>query len=1298
MKNPLICLAAIFVLLSTRFSDAGTLYVDLKSANPTPPYSDWSIAATNIQDAIDASSDGDKIWVTNGVYQTGGKVMAGDLTNRVALNKAVTVQSVNGPFVTTIAGIGATNGPIAVRCAWLTNNAALIGFTLTRGATRTAGDDYSLGSGGGIWCASSNTTVRNCVIVSNTAMYYGGGAYQGTLNSCLIRSNASFNRICGAVYSANLNNCTVVSNAAYGVVEGSATNSVVYYNYANSSAVRFSYSCTTPMGTGTGNFTNAPLFFLDGFHLLAGSPCIGAGTTPVTSADILGNAWANPPSVGCTEAGTAILVTRPQTLLTSAPIGFTIGNALLSGAGPFTFAWLKDGVLLQDDGHFAFTQTSNLVATNVSFSDAGNYQLVVGTPSVMTTSAVAQVVIHCVNIAGINPAAPYTSWATAATNIQDAITIATANEIVLVTNGVYATGGKSMDNIITNRVSIDKAILVQSVNGPDVTTIQGTLDPATTNGPGAMRCVWMTNNSILKGFTVQNGATRSSGLNQSRRGGGVSGTTNAVVENCLILKNYASYVGGGVYFATLNSCTLAGNHAVGSGTAGSGSAGDGSGGGAANSRLNNCLVLANFAEQWDGGGAQYCSSTNSAFIGNFAGLSGSGVSQGTHVNCTIVNNTCSGYGGWGGAAANATLINCIVYSNRNLGPGPLNYYLCNFSYSDSDPLPTGTGNIDTDPLLLADNIHLVSTSPCIGAGIASNVSGIDIDNQSWNGPPSIGCDEWQPMPLIAVQPVFQVGTPSRRVLTFNAIAAGLPPFAYFWFKDGTQIADNAHYGNSTATNLVVKNFQPEHAGLYQLIVSNSYGMVTSQVAQVIIHAVDAAGANPIAPYSDWQTAATTIQDAIDAAVAGEIVLVTNGVYATGGKVMFGDLTNRVALDKALTVISVNGYSSTVIEGQRDAVSTNGPGAVRCAWLAPQAALNGFTLRDGATRGNDSTDELGSGGGALLSSRATIWNCVLTNNCALNCGGGVAFGQVNNSFICNNTAQYGGGAYLSWLYNCTVTRNHCFTSALSGAGTCSCVVRNCIVVNNYLSRFGVLNYSLANDFSPSSSYSYSCTSPSKGGVGTINLDPKFLDSGFRLTAASPCRGAGSAVFATGNDLDEESFASPPSMGCDEIIDSNLIGPISASISQGAAGNLVNHFIGFNAIPVGRVATESWLVSDGATATNTPSFAHIFTNAGTYTVTFTVYNTDYPAGVSTNLSVNIDPLNQPSLQPAGVVSNLFQFSFDTQYSANYTVQYATNLIAPITWQTLQTFYFSTGGVMTIQDPGITNDVRFYRVQVQ
>src|SRR5688572_14193674 len=137
-SHPQILLAVISCcLLAQASSLATTRYVSLNSPNPTPPYADWSTAATNIQDAIDAALAGDTVLVTNGVYVMGGRAMVADLTNRVALDKALTVASVNGPLVTTIQGAWdpiSTNGPLAVRCAWLTNGAVLKGFTLQGGA------------------------------------------------------------------------------------------------------------------------------------------------------------------------------------------------------------------------------------------------------------------------------------------------------------------------------------------------------------------------------------------------------------------------------------------------------------------------------------------------------------------------------------------------------------------------------------------------------------------------------------------------------------------------------------------------------------------------------------------------------------------------------------------------------------------------------------------------------------------------------------------------------------------------------------------------------------------------------------------------------------------------------------------------------------------------------------------------------------------------------------------------------------------------------------------------------------
>jgi len=854
--------------------------------------------------------------------------------------------------------------------------------------------------------------------------------------------------------------------------------------------------------------------------------------------------------------------------------------------------------------------------------------------------------------------------------------------------------------VITNRVSVDKAIIVQSVNGPNITIIQGAWDSTSTNGPGAVRCAWLTNNATLSGFTLRDGATRSvtASQNQSMNGGGVWGTSNnATVFNCIVATNSASYNGGGAYRVTLNNSSLLGNRCIGTGTDLTyGNSGDA--GGAYGCNLKNCTVTLNSAND-NGGGTENCNATNCVLTRNQAILYGSGAYKGTLVNCTVTGNRniSATYSAYSGAVAYATLTNCIVYGNFNAGSGPTNYNInCTFSYSDTDPLPSGTGNMDVDPQLLADGVHLIATSPCIGLGTASVVSGTDIDGQPWNNPPSIGCDEWQPAPVIGAQPTYQINSPAHG-LTFNVVVAGQTPFAYFWNQNGAPIQDDGHHSNSGTANLVVNNFGPDDAGLYQVVVSNAFGVVTSQVAQVVIHVVDAAGANPIAPYSTWATAATNIQDAINIAAAGDIVLVTNGVYATGGKVMAGDLTNRIALDKPVTVMSVNGYVATVIQGEWDPAVTNGPGAVRCAYLADGATLNGFTLQNGATRASGNTTTLQSGGGIwCVSTNGVVSNCLLTNNSAIY-GGGISYGTLNNSLVICNLATYGGGAYSATLNNCTVVNNFTTTPSGDGAGTCNCIVRNSIVWGNFDIWFSSMDNYSHND---SYSYSYSCTYPTISGTGNINginTDPQFLDW-FHISSTSPCRSAGSALYASGTDLDGEPWANPPSMGCDEVVVANIAGPLSVNIREYQTNVLVNRYAGFWGIITGRASHAEWSFGDGSTTNSGAGISHQWTNSGDYTVTFTAYNNDNPAGVSTNIVIHVQPLNVPQLQSPALLTNGFQFQFAGQLNVNYTIQYTTNLTSPAAWQTLQTIYYSSEGVIQINDSAWTNTARFYRVLAQ
>jgi hypothetical protein len=763
---------------------------------------------------------------------------------------------------------------------------------------------------------------------------------------------------------------------------------------------------------------------------------------------------------------------------------------------------------------------------------------------------------------GLNPTPPFAAWSTAATNIQDAVNAASAGDTVLVTNGVYAYGGISTDGLITNRVSVVQAMLVQSVNGPAVTVIQGAWDRFSTNGPGAVRCAWLTNNAVLSGFTLCGGATRSlaSSPNSSMEGGGVFGTkTNALVYNCILATNYASYLGGGAFSVTVSHSTLTANNAVGS--TGSTLSGAGSGGGAANCNLINCLVTANIAAQSFGGGAQNCNAINCAFTENVARVHGGGVYQGSLLNCTVAGNTSAGFGSsYGGAVMSASLTNCIVYGNSLTGSGnQTNYYSCTFSYSDTDPLPSGYGNVDVNPQLLADGFHLAATSPCIGAGTASMLSGAAIDGNSWNNPPSVGCVEWQPAPIIAGQPTFQVSPPNH-LLIFSLQMAGQPPFSGQWNHAGGVLQDGTHYTGSTTTSLLVSNFTLADVGGYQVVISNAFGSVTSQVAQVVMHAVAAAGTNPVRPYFSWATAATNIQDAVDAASPGDIVLVTNGIYAWGGRRYANGITNRVLVTQpGLAIIGVNGYASTIIQGARDPHTTTGALAVRCCFLATNnVSLTGFTLQGGATSGGalveyDSASNDNVGGGVASVGKpwpfdtvafgdVEVNNCVIISNTAgyFNSsaggvyggdGGGASYVNLNNCILKDNSAYEGGGTYNSQLTNCTVSGNQAVTF---GGGTSNGDLYNCISFNNYAGFMG------SNSWSPLTILN-SCTTPAATGYGNISADPQFVDAICHLSAASPCIGAGSSLYSSGVDIDGEAWNLPPSMGADEVYPADLPDP-------------------------------------------------------------------------------------------------------------------------------------------------------------
>ena len=186
----------------------------------------------------------------------------------------------------------------------------------------------------------------------------------------------------------------------------------------------------------------------------------------------------------------------------------------------------------------------------------------------------------------------------------------------------------------------------------------------------------------------------------------------------------------------------------------------------------------------------------------------------------------------------------------------------------------------------------------------------------------------------------------------------------------------------------------------------------------------------------------TIQDAVDAASAGDTIRVLPGVYTNGSSA--ASLANttpaRVAVKGStknnLTIIADGKAEETIIRGAYATAATDistacGDGAIGCVLVKDVTSfrLEGFTLEGGATLqgGGDARQCYGgafngydvNGAGQICLVRCTIRECAA--------GWGVVFGatcvrcSITECFS-NNGSSTSGLIRQSWLYNCILAHN------------------------------------------------------------------------------------------------------------------------------------------------------------------------------------------------------------------------------------------------------------------------------------
>ena len=290
----------------------------------------WGTAFKTIQEAIDAASANDEIWVKQGTYSSSNLNNAVHIYGGFAGGETAREDRDWKTNVTTVDGTNTT------RCFNVSANATIDGFTITNG---DPGSDW----GGGMYISGAiMPTIANCIFIGNTAQNGGGiavGAYaiptiinctfsgnsvsnfgggifniQSTpiITNCIFSVNQAFFNGGGGIANMNSNptitNCTFWGNRAVTGGDGDGIHNIsslptitncilwnqgtsnpeIYDDSGSTSTVNY---CDVEGGysSGTGNINADPLLMDSGtghFYLKTGSPCIDAGENAAVPVDI----------------------------------------------------------------------------------------------------------------------------------------------------------------------------------------------------------------------------------------------------------------------------------------------------------------------------------------------------------------------------------------------------------------------------------------------------------------------------------------------------------------------------------------------------------------------------------------------------------------------------------------------------------------------------------------------------------------------------------------------------------------------------------------------------------------------------------------------------------------------------------------------------------------------------------------------------------------------------------------------------------------------------------------------------
>ena len=431
-----------------------------------------------------------------------------------------------------------------------------------------------------------------------------------------------------------------------------------------------------------------------------------------------------------------------------------------------------------------------------------------------------------------------------------------------------------------------------------------------------------------------------------------------------------------------------------------------------------------------------------------------------------------------------------------------------------------------------------------------------------------------------------------------------------------------------------------------------------------------------APFSTWLDAATNIQAAVDSALIGDTIWVTNGVYGGAGAVdalsdSVSRSTNVVLVTKAIRLQSVNGPGVTIIDGDNlyRGIQVSNANAIISGFTIKNCKPHGSRDGAGLHIGSGMAEHLivvsnnaalvGGGiyaklsslsnivvqfnvssndGGGIRIETSTIDSCIVTHNLARQAGGGIyAEGQciIRNTVISDNQAWSSGGLFVGGciVQNTTIARNVAIEHGGGITVGYDAALLNCIIWSNQ-AGLGPNWFSLGYGFSATRVV----TRPLADFMDGFDLDPRFADQeagNYQLSLDSPCIDAGvaqewmtNAFDVIGNPRIEQQAVD---IGAHENNHTNTIVAITGQKTSGIVGEALVLTSTLSLVSSGWTSNiwYTWDIDGNQVpeifGDNLAVVSCIYTNFGLYVPIVTVSNSEGITVSATGSVIRISPAN-------------------------------------------------------------------------